>query len=113
MSSRSRQYFTRNGYCLGHVGQVSAPGDYFTITIANDPLIVLRDESGEVRVLSAVCRHRGMVLADDSGHCDRLLVCSYHGWSYDLRGALVGAPDMGRTREFDKRQIRLPSLRAE
>ena len=105
--------FHKEWLCLGHVGQLPGPGDYFTVTIANDPLIVLRDESGEVRVLSAVCRHRGMVLAEGTGHCDRLLTCPYHGWSYDLRGDLVGAPDMGRTRGFDKRRIRLPSLRAE
>jgi phenylpropionate dioxygenase-like ring-hydroxylating dioxygenase large terminal subunit len=105
--------FRKEWLCLGHVGQIPGPGDYFTITVANDPLIVLRDESGEVRILSAVCRHRGMVLTEGSGHCDRLLVCPYHGWSYDLRGDLVAAPDMGRTLGFDKRLIRLPSLRAE
>src|SRR5437867_9628102 len=48
--------FYKEWLCLGHVGQIPEPGDYFTITIANDALIVLRDESGEVRVLSAVCR---------------------------------------------------------
>jgi phenylpropionate dioxygenase-like ring-hydroxylating dioxygenase large terminal subunit len=105
--------FRKEWMCLGHVGQIPGAGDYFVVTIANDPLMVLRDESGEVRVVSAVCRHRGMVLAEGAGHCDRLLVCPYHGWSYDLRGGLVGAPDMGRTRGFDKRQVRLPSLRVE
>ena len=105
--------FYKEWVCLGHVGQIPAPGDYFTVTIASDPLIVIRDESAEVRVLSAVCRHRGMVLAEGTGHCDRLLICPYHEWSYDLRGNLVGAPDMGRTRGFDKRLTRLPSLRTE
>jgi phenylpropionate dioxygenase-like ring-hydroxylating dioxygenase large terminal subunit len=105
--------FRKEWVCLGHVGQIPKPGDYFTISIANDPLIVLRDESGEVQVLSAVCRHRGMVMAEGTGHCDRRIVCPYHAWSYDLRGALMGAPDMNRTHGFDRRQIRLPSLRAE
>jgi phenylpropionate dioxygenase-like ring-hydroxylating dioxygenase large terminal subunit len=105
--------FCKEWVCLGHVHQIPRPGDYFTITIGDDPLIVVRDESGDVRVVSAVCRHRGMVLAEGSGHCDRLLVCPYHEWSYDLRGNLVGAPGMGRTRDFDKRRVRLPSLRTE
>ncbi len=75
--------FCKEWVCLGHVHQIPRPGDYFTITIGDDPLIVVRDESGDVRVVSAVCRHRGMVLAEGSGHCDRLLVCPYHEWSYD------------------------------
>ena len=50
--------------CLGHIGQIPEIGDYFSITINDDPLLVLRDHAGEVRVMTAVCRHRGHILGE-------------------------------------------------
>ena len=44
--------------------------------------------------MSAICRHRGMLVAEGSGNCRGAFVCPYHGWSYDLNGRLRGAPQM-------------------
>ena len=46
--------FARDWLCVGRVDQVPEPGDYRTVTIAGEPLIVARDRAGEIRVLSAV-----------------------------------------------------------
>ena len=43
------------------------PGDWFTVTIADEPLIVVRDKDGTVNCLSAVCQHRGMQVCDGAG----------------------------------------------
>ena len=53
--------------CLGHIGQIPEVGDYFSITINDDPLLVLRDGAGEVRVMTAVCQHRGHILGEHAG----------------------------------------------
>lgn len=66
-------------------------GDFFRYDIANDSLVVLRDEAGEVRAFHNVCRHRGSrVCLEEQGHAKRL-VCPYHQWSYQLDGALCSA----------------------
>jgi phenylpropionate dioxygenase-like ring-hydroxylating dioxygenase large terminal subunit len=120
--------FMREWVCVGREEQVLERGDYFTFTIAGEPLIIVRDELGEIRAMSSVCRHRSMVITDpgsldeeawhcppgeSEGNCGMQLRCPYHFWVYDLRGQLVGAPEMGRTDDFDRREIRLPNLKVE
>jgi len=84
---------------IGAADRLRAPGDYFTITFAGVPIIVLRDKEGELRAFANSCRHRGSALLEGEGHC-RLIVCPYHSWSYHLDGALAGAPEMQQTHDF-------------
>ena len=113
--------FEREWLCVGHVNQVPAAGDVFRITVLDEPLLITRDETGAIHVLSAICQHRGHPLLDGlgappaTGVCTRakLLICPYHSWSYKLDGALYGAPGMDRTAPLAelRRRIRLPRLR--
>ena len=113
--------------CVGCAGMVPNVGDFYTITVLNEPLIVVRNKERDVKVVSGVCRHRGMVICapadrpeeewtapppETSGNCSTFR-CPYHWWTYDLDGLLVGAPAMDRTTDFDRSQIRLPELRTE
>ena len=95
--------------CVGRVDQVPGPGDYYLFDIVDEPLLVVRDKDGAVRVLSAVCRHRGMQVAEGRGNCTKF-VCPYHHWSYGLDGRLLGTPAMERAVGFDKSAHCLPSL---
>ncbi len=104
--------FQHEWLCVGRVDQVPEPGDFRCITIAGEPLIMLRDSDGSVGVISAVCQHRGMVLAEGSGNTRRF-TCPYHHWSYGLDGSLLGAPAMERAVGFDKGDHGLPRLRTE
>ena len=104
--------FTKEWICVGRVDQLKEPGDYRSITIAGEPLIVTKDENGELHVLSAVCQHRGMVLAEDNGNCRRF-TCPYHHWVYGLNGDLVGVPAMDRAVGFDQSEHGLPELKVE
>jgi len=107
-----RTIWSQDWLALGRESQIPNPGDFYTITMAGEPLLVVRDREGEVRVLSAVCRHQGMLIADGSGNCSKF-TCPYHLWSYGLDGRLLGAPAMERTVEFDKSEHGLPTLPAE
>jgi phenylpropionate dioxygenase-like ring-hydroxylating dioxygenase large terminal subunit len=105
--------YARSWLCLGRAGFLERPGDYYTITINDDPLIVVKGGDGQIRVLSAVCQHRGHLLAEGQGCAETgLFRCPLHSWSYDLEGKLKHAPEMRRT-NFDRNAICLPQLKVE
>ncbi|MDY7105606.1 MAG: aromatic ring-hydroxylating dioxygenase subunit alpha [Actinomycetota bacterium] len=104
--------FERSWLGLGRVEQIPEPGDYFTLTVCDEPLLVVRDKAGEVRVLSNVCPHRHHLIAEGDGHTDRNFRCPLHAWSFDHTGELVHATGMNHT-DFDRSQFCLPSLSVE
>ncbi|KMW58798.1 Rieske 2Fe-2S domain protein [Candidatus Rhodobacter oscarellae] len=95
----------RGWHCVGRVDEIPDTGDYFTIQLLNEPLLVVRGQSG-IHALANVCQHRGMPLAEGSGNAKRF-VCSYHAWTYGLDGALMRAPRM-KNAGFDPKSCRLP-----
>jgi benzoate/toluate 1,2-dioxygenase alpha subunit len=81
---------------IGHDSQVPNPGDFYTVNVARQPLLMLRGTDGAVRVLLNRCAHKGAkILAGNSGNCGKLLRCSYHGWTYTLEGLLRTVPLKG------------------
>jgi phenylpropionate dioxygenase-like ring-hydroxylating dioxygenase large terminal subunit len=84
--------FARCWLCIGHETLVPEPGDYLTTYMGEDPVIVWRDGAGRVHGFLNTCRHRGnRVCLFDRGNASSF-TCSYHGWSYDSEGKLVGVP---------------------
>jgi phenylpropionate dioxygenase-like ring-hydroxylating dioxygenase large terminal subunit len=104
--------FDHEWLCVGRADWVKAPGDYFTTQIVGEPIAVARARDGVVRAMSSVCQHRSMLVAEGRGNA-RGFVCPYHHWVYGLDGALVNAPAMERTCNFDKQAVRLPQLKIE
>lgn len=104
--------FAKDWLCAGRVDALKEPGDYLTMTIAGEPVIILRDREGALRGMSNVCRHRMSTLLEGRGHV-RSIVCPYHAWTYNLDGTLRGAPAMAANEEFCKENIKLPSVRVE
>ncbi|MGQ0802329.1 MAG: aromatic ring-hydroxylating oxygenase subunit alpha [Actinomycetota bacterium] len=104
--------FSYEWLCVGRSSRIPNPGDYFCLTIVDEPLIVVRTKEGTVRVLSAVCQHRAMVVAEDSGNCTKF-TCPYHLWTYALDGRLLGAPAMEQAEGFRKGDYRLGQLAVE
>jgi phenylpropionate dioxygenase-like ring-hydroxylating dioxygenase large terminal subunit len=107
-----RAIFDHDWICVGHEGQIPNPGDFVTLTLLDEPLLVVRGKDGTVRVMSAVCRHRGMIVAEGSGNCNTFR-CPYHFWTYDLDGRFLAAPAMERRVDFDKSEYVLPQLKVE
>jgi phenylpropionate dioxygenase-like ring-hydroxylating dioxygenase large terminal subunit len=97
---------------VGRADQIPNPGDFFSLTMAGEPLLVVRDNSGDVNVLSAVCRHQGMIVNDGAGTC-KAFTCPYHLWTYGLDGRLMGAPAMEQSVGFNKSDFCLPSMKVE
>ena len=108
----TERIFRRDWLCVGRVDEVGKPGDYLSLDLLGEPLVIVRDGAGEIRVLSRICRHRAMPVVSGTGHA-RTFVCPYHTWTYALDGRLLGAPEMSQTPGFDLAGCRLPSLRRE
>ncbi len=101
--------FQRSWQYVGMTEQVAQPGDFFTCTMGDVPIVVTRDESGTLRAFINICRHRGSELVlQDCGN-RKTLQCHYHAWTYNLDGSLRSAPGMKDEPGFDKMQF---SLRA-
>jgi len=101
-------------FCIGHIGIIPNAGDYVSITINEDPLLILRTDDGGVRAMSAVCQHRGHVLGEERGN-SKIFTCPFHAWSYDETGKLISAPEMRDHASLDELQKKycLPQLRTE
>ena len=77
---------------VGHESQIKDPGDFIATRIGRKPLLLVRDEDGEIQLLHNQCAHRGaFVVASEAGHA-REFQCCYHGWTYHLDGRLKAAP---------------------
>lgn len=89
-----REFFGNTWNYLGHASQIPNTGDYFTLDLAGQPLLVIRDEAGEVRAFHNRCAHKGTRLVTaDSGHLPTPAIrCPYHAWVYRLDGKLRTFP---------------------
>ncbi|MFP3459953.1 aromatic ring-hydroxylating dioxygenase subunit alpha [Arthrobacter globiformis] len=87
-----RSIFGTSWLFLAHESMIPKKGDYLTTTMGDDPVVVVRQSSGEFVAFMNQCRHRGMRLCrSDEGNA-KAFTCSYHGWVYDLSGKLVQVP---------------------
>jgi phenylpropionate dioxygenase-like ring-hydroxylating dioxygenase large terminal subunit len=92
-----RAIFARTWMNVGRVEQLPRAGSYFTreLAAAGTSVVIARGTDGEIRAFHNICRHRGNKLVwndfpreETAGMC-RQFTCKYHGWRYDLQGALT------------------------
>jgi Rieske 2Fe-2S family protein len=84
--------------------EIAQTGDYQTVEIGDESLIITKDENDEIHALFNVCRHRGTRMCEkDHGSFESGdIVCPYHAWRYNLDGTLKAAPLMNKLDDFDK-----------
>ncbi len=93
---------------------MAAAGDWIASDVAGHRLLAIRGADGVLRAFHNVCRHRaGPLVQGDRGHCERELVCAYHGWRYALDGRLRAATGFGAAEGFDPRDFGLLAVRLE
>ena len=105
--------FGRSWLFVAHADEVPEPGDYLLLRQLDRRVLLVRGMDGTVRAFLNSCQHRGAsVVPDDAGHAGRRLVCSYHAWTYDLDGTLVGLPG-SQDFQVDTTCLGLPKVRCE
>lgn len=103
--------FKRHWIQVGVAPDVPEPGDFITVDIGNDSILIVRDDDMRIRALHNVCRHRGARLCEESKGSLSNIVCPYHSWTYDLNGKLLFAEQMGDT--FDRCKHSLKTVHLE
>ena len=98
--------FARTWQYAGRADQVAANGSYLATDAGGVPVLVTRDQAGELRAFVNVCRHRGAVLLDGCGE-RATIQCHYHAWTYNLDGTLRSAPRAEREDGFDPSELSL------
>jgi choline monooxygenase len=107
-----RQIFRRTWNFVGRVDEISSGGDFLTVDLFGDSIVVVRDRSDTIRAFANTCRHRGTQLVTGSGNC-RVFSCPYHSWAFGLNGGLIGAPGMEGVEGFNKADYGLIPVRLE
>ena len=87
-----KELFSKNWALAGVVSDFRESGDYKTLQIGNDSLIVIKDGDGQLKTFHNICRHRGTELLEGRGNTGRFIMCPYHNWVYNLDGGLRGLP---------------------
>jgi benzoate/toluate 1,2-dioxygenase alpha subunit len=77
---------------VAHESQVAAPGQYYATHIADQPVVLSRDQNGVLHLLYNRCPHKGAKLVPDRDGAQKEFRCCYHGWRFDLNGELLSIP---------------------
>jgi phenylpropionate dioxygenase-like ring-hydroxylating dioxygenase large terminal subunit len=85
--------WTKVWLLAGRVSDIPEPGDYLTLEIGTESVLVVRLPDGSIAARHNVCMHRGNRLREPGrGHVEKFS-CLFHGWQYALDGTLIAALD--------------------
>ena len=95
--------FHRGWVYVGHESELPEPGDYRTSWVGRHPIILSRDEDGQIHALINRCRHRAATVCQAERGSSHVFRCPYHGWTYRNNGNLIGVPyEDGYGPDFDR-----------
>nr|AMK59211.1 dioxygenase large subunit [uncultured bacterium UPO45] len=81
--------FHRGWVYVGHESEIPNPGDFRATTIGRQPVIMVRDDAGQVHLLLNRCTHRANAVCQvERGNTSKFR-CAYHGWTFRTNGELA------------------------
>jgi carnitine monooxygenase subunit len=96
-----------------HVSDIPGAGDWHSLELLGESVIVMRGDDDAVRAFHNVCRHRASRLVDGAAGCAKKLVCPYHGWTYEKDGRLTGVPNKADYSGLDISALGLVAVQCE
>ncbi len=105
--------FTGNWQVVGRLDQVSERGEYFTIDVHGEPLVVVRSEDDVLRAFYNVCRHHAAAVVLEEMGCAKQFRCPYHGWTYGNDGSLKGMVEFEGVCNFNRADHGLVPVRVD
>ena len=101
----------RTWLMIGRSEQVPGAGDYLTFETHGETIVVVRQPDGSLSSFHNVCMHRGPSFVTEAQGCGATeFRCPYHGWTYDLTGAVKGVPERGDFNPDHLRGLRSPRI---
>ena len=105
--------FAQSWQFIGNTDLVKENGDVYPFTLLenylDEPLLLTRDKSGAIHLMSNVCTHRGNLVADKACKLSNLR-CRYHGRMFNLDGRFVSMPEFKEVENFPCDDDNLPKL---
>jgi choline monooxygenase len=105
--------FAANWQVVGRTDQVREPGQFFTIDVNEEPLVVVRSDDGHVRAFFNVCRHHAAAVVPQESGCAKQFRCPYHGWTYGNDGTLKGMVEFEGVCNFNRSDNGLVPVRVD
>ncbi len=85
--------FANTWVYVGHASQIPNVGDFYTTTVGNQPVIMVRHTDKTVKVLHNRCPHKGVKVAGETcGNTGKFFRCPYHAWTFKTDGKLLSIP---------------------
>jgi len=85
--------FANTWIYVGHASQVPKLGDFYSTTVGDQPVVMVRHSDNTVRVLMNRCAHKGVQVAPDGyGNTGKFFRCPYHAWTYKTDGSILSIP---------------------
>ena len=101
-SLEMERIFKRVPLMLAMSSELKEPGDFKAMNVCGVPVLMVRDESLNLRAFINSCSHRGAVIETERSGNKRRFSCPYHAWTYDHEGALVAIYKEEDFGEIDK-----------
>ena len=105
--------FASNWQVVGRVDQVKDRGQFFTIDVNQEPLLVVRSDDGKLRAFFNVCRHHAAAVVPEVAGCAKQFRCPYHGWTYGNDGTLKGMVEFEGVCNFERADNGLVPVRVD
>lgn len=97
--------FLKSWHWIGHRNLVETPQQVHPFVLLEnlltEPLLLTKDDSGNMHCLSNVCTHRGNLVANTSGKTKKL-ICGYHGRRFQLDGTFEHMPEFKDAKDFPR-----------
>jgi choline monooxygenase len=99
---------------IGNEDLVKDNGEVYPFTLLpgylDEPLLLTKDKTGRLNILSNVCTHRGNIVAEKACKLTNLR-CRYHGRLFNLDGKFMSMPEFKEVENFPSQDDNLPALK--
>jgi choline monooxygenase len=110
---QKEKLFASSWQFIGNTDFVKDNGDVYPITLLeeyiDEPLILAKDKSGKINLLSNTCTHRGNIIANEPCKLNNLR-CKYHGRLFQLDGKFISMPEFKEVENFPSENDNLKQL---
>jgi Rieske 2Fe-2S family protein len=106
-----RHFFGGGWMCVGRSDQMPEPGSQRAEAVGEGSVLLVRGDEGALRAFANTCRHRGHELLPCGATAQqKVIICPYHSWTYDLDGGLRAAAGFKHRPGFVTQQWGLTEL---